>query len=163
MDIKSLIPGSHIMYGIRGQTRRQILAALASPLVDEGVVTEMETFLDDLETREDQYTTQVASAVALPHARSNAVRRLGCTVGITDEPVTYNPVCELPCRVFFMIAVPAFAPTAHLPLLQHLAGFAHDAVRIEKLLTATSPAKAVQQIIRYKPQRELAVHRSSTA
>ncbi len=151
MDIKSLLPSNHVVYNVAGQSRRDILRALSTPLVDDGVVTNVDAFLDDVENREEQYTTQVGTSVALPHARSNVVRRLACTVGITQEPVVYDPAAEQPCRLFFMIAVPAFAPTAHLPLLQHLASFAHDPERIDKLLQTSSAAKAARQIVRFKP------------
>ena len=153
MDLKALLPPSHIVAALLPDERRGVLRQLAAPLVNENIVTDLDRFLDDLEQREQQMTTQISAGVALPHARSNAVRRLGLTVGLTqpaDAGITYDPGAPGPCRVFFLIAVPAFAPAAHLPVLQALANFAHDHERIEKLLNAPSAAKAARMIVAFK-------------
>ncbi|MCF7854221.1 MAG: PTS sugar transporter subunit IIA [Candidatus Pacebacteria bacterium] len=151
MDIKSLIPASHVLLGLKGETPRDILRNLSKPLAMDNILSDAEAFLDDVERREGQFTTQVDNTVALPHARSNTVRRLACSVGIASDPgLAFNPTENNRCRLFFMLAVPAFAPTAHLPLLQHLANFAHDPERVEKLLDSTTPAKAARQIVRFR-------------
>ena len=151
MDIKSLIPASHVLIGLEGSTQRDILRNLCTPLSKEHILSDTDAFLDDVERREKQITTQVDDMIALPHARSTAVRRLACSVGIACDPgLTYNAETEARCRLFFMIAVPAFAPTAHLPLLQHLANFAHDPERVGKLLDSASPSQAARQIVRFK-------------
>lgn len=87
---------------------------------------------------------QVSPLVALPHARSNAVRRLGLSVAIFNEGISYADGSESNCRLLFLIAIPAFAPTAHMPLLQHLAAFAHDAGRVQKLLEASTPGRQIK-------------------
>jgi mannitol/fructose-specific phosphotransferase system IIA component (Ntr-type) len=151
MDLKSLLPTSHVISGLQGDNRREILRQLALPLVADNIVADIERFLDDLERRERQITTQVSTSVALPHARSNAVRRLGLSVGlVSGEGLIYNEDAAERCSVFFLIAVPAFAPTAHLPVLQALANFAHDPDRLSKLLTAPTAGKAARIISTFK-------------
>jgi mannitol/fructose-specific phosphotransferase system IIA component (Ntr-type) len=153
MDLKALLPASNIILDLAAKQRHELLTVLVSPLVSKGVIKDQAQFIADLEQRESQITTQIETAVALPHARSNAVRRLGLTVGIAPAPgIEYTPGAPELCRLFFLIAVPAFAPTAHLPLLQRLACFAHDRPRVEKLLASTSPARAARQLVMFKPK-----------
>lgn len=151
MDLSVLLPRHHILLHLAAETRRDILGSLVSPLVDDGLVSDREVLLRDLERREDEITTQIGHRVAFPHARSHAASRLALTVAIADEPgLVFNRQSAEGCRLFFLIAVPAFAPTAHLPLLQRLANFAHDDKRMARLLASGTAAQAVRFLVGYK-------------
>jgi mannitol/fructose-specific phosphotransferase system IIA component (Ntr-type) len=72
-------------------------------------------------------------------------------VGFADAPgLVFNPAAGANCRVFFLIAIPAFAPTAHLTLLQHLVHFTNDAKRMEKLLACQTAAQVSNCIVTFK-------------
>jgi mannitol/fructose-specific phosphotransferase system IIA component (Ntr-type) len=151
IDLKSLLPKSHFLLHFNAKGQAAIFRALAQPLVDDGIVSDMDHFLADVAKREAQITTQICKEIAMPHARSEAVRRLGITIGITDEPgIPYASGAKNKCRIFFMIAVPSFAPTAHLTLLQGLVHFANDKRRVEKILAAATPAQAATIITTFK-------------
>ena len=124
---------------------------LTAPLAADGVVTDVDRFVDYLERREQQITMEVEPGIAFPHARSTAVRSLCLTVGIADAPgVEYSSGGESRVRLFFLIGVPAFAPTAHLPLLQRLAVFARDPARTDRLLAYKTPGQVAAALARFK-------------
>jgi len=151
MDIKALLPRHHVLLHLATAPRRELLRQLAAPLVEDGLVTDVERFLDDLERREDQITTQIRKDIALPHTRSECVRRLAFCAGVADgDGLVYDPASGPHCRVLFLIAVPAMAPTAHLALLQHLVHFATDHRRLLKLAAAATPAQVVSLLAAYK-------------
>lgn len=151
IDLKSLLPKNHFLLGFNAKGQDAIFRALAQPLVDDGIVSDLDRFVADVAKREAQITTQICKEIAMPHARSEAVRRLGITVGIADERgIAYTAGSKNKCRIFFMIAVPAFAPTAHLTLLQGLVHFANDKRRVEKILAAATPSQAAACITTFK-------------
>jgi len=151
MEIKALLPRSHVLLHLAGSDREAILRALMQPLLADGMVTAPDTLMADLLRRDDEITTQLEAGVAFPHARTHAVRRLGLTVGIADPPgLVFSPEYGRCCRLFFFITVPSFAPTAHLPLLQLLADMAHDSKRRQRLLASRTPAQAVRLVSTYK-------------
>ena len=124
---------------------------LIQPLVDDGLVTNAADFLVDLERRENEITTQLEHGVAFPHARSMAVKRVALAIGIAPEPgIEFNPEATEPCRVFFLMAVPSFAPTAHFSLLRKLANFAHDEKQLAKFLVAKTPTQAIRCLTTFK-------------
>jgi len=153
IDLKTLLPRHHVLLNLCGSTREELFRTLSAPLVAEGIVTDVDRFVFDLEQRERQITTQVEQGIAFPHARSAAVRRLALIVGIAGEPgLAYNREAEGPVRLFFLIGVPAFAPTAHLQLLQRLAHFSHDQNRVARLLACKTPGPVASALVRYKPK-----------
>jgi mannitol/fructose-specific phosphotransferase system IIA component (Ntr-type) len=152
MDIRTLLPANHVLAPFESEPGFEaVCRRLTGPLVQSGIVPDLEQFLQDLRRREDQITTQTEYGVAFPHARSVSVRRLGLVVGLSVPPgIVYGLHSERPVQVFFLIAVPAFAPAAHLPLLQFLAGFSVDQECRERLLSCTTPARAVSHLLRFQ-------------
>lgn len=152
MNLKSFLSVEHILVGLTATTQREMLEKLTAPLVADNVVTDAAQFVADLERREAQISTMMENGVALPHARSHVVRRLGLTIGLTTPAGVHFNVekPEETSYVFFCIAVPSFAPTAHIPLLQALAKFSRDPRRIEKLLSSQTAGVAVRYLSAFK-------------
>jgi len=145
MDITPLLPREHVLIGVGGNTQRAILQELAGPLVRDHTIADADRFLQELAARESQVTTQIVGGVAFPHARCQGVRGLALVVGTAPNPGLpfSGPDREL-CRLFFLIAVPPSAPTAHLPLLQYLSLLVRHESRVSRLLAAHTPAQAVR-------------------
>jgi PTS system fructose-specific IIC component len=144
MDLKTLLPKEHILLNLSAGNRRELFEACTAPLASAGIVTDAEAFLAALEAREQQVTTRLEEGIALPHARSAVVRRLGLVLVTSPAPgIPFGPAGET-CRLFFCIAVPATAPTAHLPLLKALAEFARHPSRVERVLEVTMPSRVLR-------------------
>jgi mannitol/fructose-specific phosphotransferase system IIA component (Ntr-type) len=151
MNLRPFLKADRVVMQLAGDEPRSILECLIEPLIKDGTVTDGERFLDDLERREAQITTVMDNGVAIPHARSHAVRSLGLVVGVTgEEGVLFDVDGDVRSQLFFCIAIPSFAPTAHIPMLQQLALFARDPARVEKILSAATPAVVARFLGAYK-------------
>ena len=151
MDLRALLPSNHVLLQFRAAGRLDIYRQLTTPLLKTRIVSEADAFIQAVERREQQITTRVTTGIAFPHARSPAVHRLGLTVGIAKDPgLPFDGSDEDLVRLFFLIAVPSFAPTAHLPLLQKLANFVQEEEKVEGLLNCTTPRQVVGRLARYK-------------
>ncbi|NQZ57413.1 MAG: PTS sugar transporter subunit IIA [Lentisphaeraceae bacterium] len=153
MDISKLLPDSHCIVQIDPDSRQSVLTQLMQPLIDSGIISNGKTFLEDLEQREAQITTVIGNGVALPHARSKTASRLGLSVGIlhSGKELQYSDSQETePVQLLFMIAIPAFAPASHLPLLQHITKFVRHEKKIAKLLKSKTSAAAAKYLHSFK-------------
>lgn len=152
INLAKMLPAANIVRLAVPADGDCLLTELVAPLVAGEMVTDRDAFIVDLKNREAQCTTVVDDGlVAIPHARSNAVRRLGVTVGLVEEPgYVLHPDGVTLTRIFFCIAVPPFAPASHLPLLQKLAAFSRDRKRLQKLLSARTPAAGARCLHSFK-------------
>ena len=148
MDLQNLLPKSHVIcLDDTTISRRTLLGLLTEPLVADGIVTDSEAFLDALDLREADMTTQMKGGIALPHACSTAVKRLGLVIGrMADPGINFDPDSEEKCLYFFLMSVPASAPAAHLPLFSHIAGFITAPGKLEKL-RSTEDQEAIWKLI----------------
>ena len=153
MDISRLLPPAHTLVNLECTSRKEAFDLMIKPLVDTGIVTDEDEFAIDLENREQQITTVIGSGVAIPHARTKSATRLGLVVGLMGEGKTLqfsdDPEVE-PVNLMFLLAIPAFAPASHLPLLQHLAKFVRYEKKVAKLLKSKTPAAASKYLISFK-------------
>ncbi|MGI6357006.1 MAG: PTS sugar transporter subunit IIA [Lentisphaerae bacterium] len=149
MDLKVLLPKEHVLFGLPlNISRRELLRLLSEPLAEEGAIDDIDVFLDAVERREAEMSTQMNGGTVFPHASSATVQRLAITVGVAPEPgFPFDPDADEKGRVFFLIAIPAAAPAAHLPLLTHLAGFITAKGKLEKLLQADSAAAVHKMLL----------------
>tara|TARA_B100000614_G_C14354089_1_gene414356 strand:- start:212 stop:673 length:462 start_codon:yes stop_codon:yes gene_type:complete len=143
MKLATFLAADKIVLNFHADGQKETLEMLSAPLIKAGVITSHEAFVADLIRRESEITTVMDNGIAIPHARSNAVRRIGLTVGIAKgDGIQFGPDEGVLSRLFFCIAVPAYAPTAHIPLLQLVAQFSRDPKRVEKLLKSKTPSVA---------------------
>jgi nitrogen PTS system EIIA component len=107
------------------------LVALTGARLDE--------VLRAIEERESVLSTGVGFGVAIPHARSSAVRELAIVSGVSAEPVPYDSLDGEPVRLFFLIVGPESSAGLHVKILSRIARLVRrDGVR-RHLLEARTP------------------------
>ena len=153
MDLTRLLPASHTIINLNPTSRHDALQQLTQPLVDTGIISDADIFCQDLEIREMQITTVIGNSVAIPHARTKVASRLGLSVGLLQDGKTFkfsdeDDVEEV--SLLFLIAIPSFAPTSHITLIQHLAKFVRYEKKIAKLMKAKTPAAAAKYLHSFK-------------
>ena len=151
VNLKAFVTPDRVILGLDAEDRSAAFEQLVEPLIAGDIVVDKALFLEDLERRETEYTTMTDNGIAIPHARSHAVRRLGISIGlVSGEGIQFDPKSDTRCQLLFCIAVPAFAPTSHMPLLQAVAKFARDTKRVEKILLSKTRAVAARYLASYK-------------
>ncbi|MDC7220110.1 MAG: PTS sugar transporter subunit IIA [Spirochaetales bacterium] len=104
-------------------SRREILSQLASPLVEKGLISNPEGYLNKLEDRENMISTAIGEGVAIPHIRNpkeNEQVEPCIVVGISPEGVDFHAIDEQPVHLFFLVHTNS--ETVHLRILSHITG-----------------------------------------
>ena len=117
--LTTLIDEGLICLELAAHDKQALFVELAARLKASGKIASEEQFVRDLWAREE-LTTPASSRVALPHAKSEAVREPAIVVGISRRGIDYGAEDGEPSKLFFMIASPAGGANHHIEVLAEL-------------------------------------------
>jgi mannitol/fructose-specific phosphotransferase system IIA component (Ntr-type) len=133
-----MLTPDRVLVPLNARDKQGIIAELADRLVSR-VGGDRETVLRAIEERESVLSTGVGFGVAIPHARSSAVRELAIVGGVSAEPVPYDSIDGEPVRLFFLIVGPESSAGLHVKILSRIARLVRrDGVR-RHLVEARTP------------------------
>ena len=89
--------------------------------------------------REEKGSTAIGMGIAVPHAKSGAVKNAGLTAMTIPAGVDYKALDKNPSKLFFMIAAPDGGADTHLEVLSKLMTLLMDASFANKLIEAKTP------------------------
>ena len=101
-----------------------------------GRLTDRERYKADILAREAVSSTAIGNGIAVPHAKSAAVKEAGLAAVTVPGGVDYGAPDGLPSRLFFMIAAPREGGDVHLEMLSRLMVMLMDEDFCQKLLEA---------------------------
>jgi PTS system fructose-specific IIC component len=101
-----------------------------------GRLTDREQYKADILAREAMSSTAIGNGIAVPHAKSTAVKEAGLAAVTVPGGVDYGAPDGLPSRLFFMIAAPREGGDVHLEMLSRLMVMLMDEDFCQKLLEA---------------------------
>ena len=103
-------------------TREAAIAELAGLLADAGNVTDVDAFVADALSREEEGPTGLGQGIAIPHGKSPAVEITSIAIGRTRAPIEWPSLDGEPVSVVILFAVrDEDSGTTHLRLLQKVA------------------------------------------
>ena len=70
--------------------------------------------------REEEGSTGIGEGIAIPHAKTSAVRAPGLAAMFVQEGVDFDSLDGEPAKLFFLIAAPDTEDNVHLDVLSHL-------------------------------------------
>ncbi len=105
---------------LTGTEKEQIIAEMLELLYGAGLVKDRQKALDDILQRERSMSTGLQRGIAIPHARTNAVERLVCAVGLKPDGVHFDAMDGQPSTIFVMTLSPESAATPHLQFMSEV-------------------------------------------
>nr|WP_263324573.1 PTS fructose transporter subunit IIABC [Neobacillus sp. Marseille-Q6967] len=128
---------------LTGITRDDVIDELISKFDQNGILSSKADFKQAILNREAESSTGLGMTIAIPHGKSNAVKRPAVAFGIKRDGVDWKSLDGTDAKLIFMIAVPEKAAgDAHLKILQMLSRKLMDESFREELLNVTSKEEA---------------------
>lgn len=138
MELSTLLTKERTTFELTSQNKREVIQELADLLIQDGVITDGEAFLQAVFKREEEFSTGIGMGVAIPHGKSSGVQQAALAFGKSKAGLDYESMDELPAHLFFMIAVPQESSDVHLQVLATLSRkLMHEDVR-NQLMEATT-------------------------
>ncbi|KAB2492688.1 PTS fructose transporter subunit IIABC [Priestia endophytica] len=121
---------------LTGETRDEIIDEMIGKLNRVGALHSEEEFKQAIMNREQEGTTGVGMNIAIPHGKSDAVKKPSVVFGIKQSGVDWKSLDGTEAKLIFMIAVPKESKgNEHLKILQMLSRKLMDDSYKERLLS----------------------------
>ena len=146
MKITQLLTENTIILDLQAASKEEVLNEQISKLDQAGKLQDKQAFTRDILAREEQSTTGIGDGIAIPHAKSSAVKAPAIAFGRSLSGLDYKSLDGQPAHLFFMIAASEGANNDHLDALSRLATFLMDSKFREKILEATSIEEVLSAI-----------------
>lgn len=137
MRITDLLSKDSITLGATLQTKSDAIDALIQLHEKAGNLTDTAKYREDILAREAQSTTAIGDGIAIPHAKSSAVKKPGLAAITVPNGVEYEALDGKPSNLLFMIAAPDDGDF-HLEVLSRLMALLMDETFRADLLAADS-------------------------
>ncbi|MDT8869869.1 PTS fructose transporter subunit IIABC [Vibrio fluvialis] len=145
--ITELINERLIRLNLSAQDKDGVLSELVDVLDQEGRLHDKQQFLADIYAREELGNTGFEDGVAIPHAKSCAVKAPAVVIGISRNGIEYGTEDGLPSKLFFMIASPDGGANHHIEVLAELSSKLIEEGFIAQFLAAQNEHQALELLL----------------
>lgn len=154
MRITELLRKDTVILDLTASSKKQVIDELCAKLDEAGRLNDLAEFKAAILRREEQSTTGIGEGIAIPHAKTSAVKTPAIAFGRAVEGIDYEALDGQPSKLFFMIAASEGANNEHLETLARLSSLLMDTAVREKLLEAPTEEDVLRVID--EKERELA-------
>lgn len=123
MKIQDLLKKEVMILDLKATSKEAAIDEMIQSLVDNGVVTDFETFKAGIMKREAQTSTGLGDGIAMPHSKNAAVKDATVLFAKSTNGLDYEALDGQPTNLFFMIAAPDGANDTHLAALAELSKY----------------------------------------
>jgi fructose PTS system EIIBC or EIIC component len=138
MKITDLLKKDTIILDLQSTSKVDVIEELVGKLEAAGRLESRENYKEAILKRESQSTTGIGEGIAIPHAKTSAVKTPAIAFGRAVNGIDYESLDGQPARLFFMIAASDGANNTHLETLSRLSMLLMDADFRQVLLKADS-------------------------
>ena len=143
MKIQDVLNKNVMLFDLQATDKEGVINEMVQSLVDNGVVTDFETFKTGIMNREAQTSTGLGDGIAMPHSKNEAVKEATVLFAKSNKGVDYASLDGKPTDLFFMIAAPEGANDTHLAALAELSKYLMKPGFADKLRQASTPEQVI--------------------
>ena len=143
MKIADLLAKESIDLQAKVGSKAEALEHLVTLMAKSGKLADEAEYKRCVLAREEEGSTGIGEGIAIPHAKTNAVKAPGLAAMIVSEGVDFASLDDQPAKLFFLIAAPDTEDNVHLDVLSRLSTLLMD----EKFTTALYAAKSPKEFL----------------
>jgi fructose-specific phosphotransferase system IIA component len=128
---------------LESQDKPDVLRELVQILKDAGEIDDFETALKAVQEREDKMSTGLEKGIAVPHAKTDAVKSLKLAIGIAPEGIDFDSMDKELSKLFFLLLAPPGQAGPHVEALAEIAKLAKSSSFCKALINADNAQEVV--------------------
>ena len=131
---------------LKAKNKNAVIKELFENIKKSGQVENEELALEDLYTRESMGSTGIGKNVAVPHAKTEAVRELTVTLGISKNGIEYDAIDNENVNIFVMFLCPKNEEQEYLRVLARISRMIKEDKFRENLIKAKTKEEIIEII-----------------
>ncbi|WP_446898515.1 PTS fructose transporter subunit IIABC [Clostridium sp. LBM24168] len=143
MKITELLERNTIKIELDAENKAEVINELIDILYSAGKLNDREEYRKAILKRESEFSTGIGEGIAIPHAKTEAVKMPALAFGIKKEGMDYESLDGTDAQLFFMIAASADADEEYLDTLARLSSMLMDKDFKDRLLNAYSEYEVI--------------------
>lgn len=120
MKITNLINSNSIDLNAKVTDKQNAISELVELMFKGGNVKDKESYKTAILQREESSSTGIGDEIAIPHAKTSAIKEAGIAIMIVKDGVDYESLDGQNTKLFFMIGAPDNGQDTHLEVLSKL-------------------------------------------
>jgi mannitol/fructose-specific phosphotransferase system IIA component (Ntr-type) len=117
MDVAALLQPELIVTPMRAQSRIDAIRELVELLGSKGCVSDVESIVNLVWTREQERTTGIGEGLAVPHARVPGLTSVQIAVGRPEAGIDFNAFDKKPVQLVVLVLSPPDRTADHIQVL----------------------------------------------
>ena len=138
MRIIDLLDKKSINLNLKSTDKTSVINELVDLVDTSGNLNNKNEYKQEILARESKSTTGIGEGIAIPHAKTKAVKKACLASGVSKTGIDYDSLDGAPSNLFFMIAAPDGANDTHLEVLSRLSTILMDENFRSSLINASS-------------------------
>ena len=147
MKIVEFLNEKAVTGNVKASDKEGVIREMVDILCKAEGIKNKEELVKALINRETLGSTGIGQGVGIPHAKTNAVKRLVAAFGISHEGVRFDALDGEPVYIFFLLVAPEDSAGPHLKGLARISRLLKDKFFRESLKALTDE-KAIVKLIR---------------
>ena len=137
-----------VCMNLKSKTKQDVINEMVELLDKNGILNNKNEFKKEILEREELSSTGFGNGIAIPHAKTSAVKIPRVAVGISKDGFDFDSVDGNKANLIFMIAAGDDDNDSHLKTLSHLAQNLMDDEFVKEILNSKSKKEIVQLLSR---------------
>jgi fructose-specific phosphotransferase system IIA component len=144
--IEELLDEDLILILDKVEDKFKLIEIMVDKTLGKGLIVTREPILDKIREREELESTGVVEGIALPHARTEAVKDLLLVVAIVKQGLDFKALDGKPVYIVFLIVAPEEAKKKYINVLARISRMCRQEEFRKALREAESPASILKII-----------------
>ncbi len=148
MKIGDFLFPKAVAASLQGTTKEEIIEEMVGLLVKAGAIEKRykQNIIEVLLAREALGSTAIGQGIAIPHGKSEHIRKLTASFGISKKGVNFDSLDGEPAHIFFLLVAPIDSAGPHLKALARISRILKEKYLRESLKAAKDEHSILQLI-----------------
>lgn len=154
MKIKDLLKKDLMIMDLKATGKLEAIDEMVRRMKEKNIISDEETFKDSILKREEKGTTGLGDGIAMPHAKTSAVKTPAVLFAKSKNGVDYAALDGEPVYIFFMIAAAEGAHDSHIETLAKLSKMLVNDEFVRELMICETAEKVHELVDKFSDEED---------